>query len=536
MSPRGIPPAKLGLVRVVADAVAAGVKNIHQLERRCELTLEEADAALSAGRLLRVLDGGLGLDQDVALTQLGRDLVATKPSSAEEAQVLRTGLEASQELAGIAGDLLANVEPTLAELADRLEALMGLRARAALRSAGTLRAWRRSLLGGHIVDHPSPAIHRGWRRLHVENYRSIGRIVVDLPPFSMLVGPNGSGKSNVADALLFAAEVGVNASAAIHRRGGIDGIRRWTPEDPADIVIDCRIAASANELDTNYLRHRFVLGGGLRHKWSFLEEVVEIVVGGHAEHRAVRTGEEVDYSWWPTRLPFPAPDASILTVLSQLEDFSAAASLLGGVRRYRPNPDAMREPIKGTDATRLDELGTNIALAVQNLEMAGEGPELENRLSKIVPGLVSLTTDNIGSYSVLRIRQEQGKGGIAELDATGLSDGSLRALGLLVATLQQRRNELLIIEEPEVSVHVAAANLLYDVLREAADKGSVLVTTHSPDLVEAAADEEILVCEYVGGMTRLGSLDPVQRQIVEDGLFSLSELMRSEPLRVSPSD
>jgi type I restriction enzyme M protein len=95
-----------------------------------------------------------------------------------------------------------------------------------------------------------------------------------------------------------------------------------------------------------------------------------------------------------------------------------------------------------------------------------------------------------------------------------------------------RPHELLIVEEPERSVHLGAAGFLYEVLREAADQGAVLVTTHSADLLDAARDEEILVCEYADGVTRVGPLDPSQRQIVKEGLFSLSELMRSEPLRI----
>jgi AAA domain, putative AbiEii toxin, Type IV TA system len=93
-------------------------------------------------------------------------------------------------------------------------------------------------------------------------------------------------------------------------------------------------------------------------------------------------------------------------------------------------------------------------------------------------------------------------------------------------------DELLVIEEPEVSVHVGAAGFLYDVLRQAAEKGTVLLTTHSADLLDAAADDEILVCEYAGGVTRVGRLAAAQRQVVRDGLFSLAELMRSEPLRM----
>ena len=78
--------------------------------------------------------------------------------------------------------------------------------------------------------------------------------------------------------------------------------------------------------------------------------------------------------------------------------------------------------------------------------------------------------------------------------------------GILVAAQQMTPDELLIIEEPEVSIHVGAAQLLFDVLKDASRRGAVLVTTHSADLLDAARDEEILVCSYRDGVTKIGPL------------------------------
>jgi type I restriction enzyme M protein len=64
----------------------------------------------------------------------------------------------------------------------------------------------------------------------------------------------------------------------------------------------------------------------------------------------------------------------------------------------------------------------------------------------------------------------------------------------------------------------------------------VLLTTHSADLLDKAKDEEILVCSYREGVTNIGPLARAQRQIVREGLFSLAELMRSEPLRIEGSE
>jgi len=152
-------------------------------------------------------------------------------------------------------------------------------------------------------------------------------------------------------------------------------------------------------------------------------------------------------------------------------------------------------------------------------------------MAKIIPGLEDICAVEVGRYLTLQFLQRQGDQ-IAPFSATEMSEGALRALGIIVAAQQMTRGELLIVEEPEVHIHPGAANLIFEILQEAASKGAVLVTTHSPELLDAARDEEILVCQYRDGVTSLGPMASEQRELVRSGLFKVSELMRSEPLRI----
>jgi len=153
-------------------------------------------------------------------------------------------------------------------------------------------------------------------------------------------------------------------------------------------------------------------------------------------------------------------------------------------------------------------------------------------MRKVVPGLQYISTEQVGRYLIVKFTQLQSGGQLAEFSADEMSEGALRALGIIVAAYQMKRDELLIIEEPEVSIHSGAAALLFDVLKFASRKGAVLITTHSADLLEAAKEEEILVCDYRSGITHIGPLATQQKEVVKKGLFSLAELVRSEPLRI----
>jgi type I restriction enzyme M protein len=190
----------------------------------------------------------------------------------------------------------------------------------------------------------------------------------------------------------------------------------------------------------------------------------------------------------------------------------------------------MRQPQPPSDSPRLLDKGENIATALARMPES-QRAEVVRAMQRIVPGLGDVRANAAGRYLTLVFTQRHGAERQAEFEATEMSDGALRALAIFVVAQQIRPNELLVIEEPEVSLHPGAADVVYDVLHRASKHGTVLVTTHSPEILDRAKDDEILVCEYVKGVTKLGPLAESQRALVRQGLFSAAELMRSEELR-----
>jgi predicted ATPase len=122
-----------------------------------------------------------------------------------------------------------------------------------------------------------------------------------------------------------------------------------------------------------------------------------------------------------------------------------------------------------------------------------------------------------------------------------MSDGTLRALGVLVALFQGPVNRsdayrLVGIEEPEVALHPAAAGILTDSLRDASTHSQVLVTSHSPDLLDdpAISDDTIFAVIAEHGETKIGRLDPAGRSALRDHLYTAGELLRMDQLRPDP--
>lgn len=351
-----------------------------------------------------------------------------------------------------------------------------------------------------------------WRRMVAQNFRSFAEVRVDLAPFTVVVGPNGSGKSSFADLFVFAAELASgDAAHAVQRRGGILGVRRWSPSKPFDVAVEVSVARTREGLDAPLGSHSFTLHSGKAGAWSFSRD--EVRVSGHPVSRV-------------ELFPTASATVSVARLVAAPE-----ANGLRRVRRIRPNPDAMRTPWIADDRKALSESADNVTSAFGALSDARR-TEVVETMAHIVPGLVDIRVEAFDRFLVLRFDQQQAKGKVATFSATEMSDGALRALGILTALAQMTTDQLLVIEEPEVSVHPGAAQLLYEALKKASRKGAVLVTTHSVDLLDAAADEEILVCRFEDGVSRIGPLADAQREVVRRGLFSLAELVRSEPLRI----
>lgn len=376
-----------------------------------------------------------------------------------------------------------------------------------------------------------------WRRIEVRNYRSIEHVSVDVAPFTVVVGPNGSGKSNFADAFVFARDIANDASTAVQNRGGIAGVRRWRPSRPADVTIDVKVAASREGLDTDFTRHSFTLASKREGKWEFKREVIEEQVGGaltlvlKRERGKTSLLRRTGNVWRRSLLSVPETTSAMLPV-RQLGVLPRISSGLRLVRRYRLNPEAMRQPQLATERVELDESGSNLAAVIRVLRQKPQWDSVLLAMRRLVPGLTDIREGELGRYLGVQFFQQQAGGEHAEFAGTEMSEGAIRALGILIAAQQISRMQLLILEEPEVSIHPGAAAVLFEFLKQASRRGAILLTTHSAELLDAAKDEEILVCDYREGVTHVGPLERAQRRLVKEGLLSAAELMRSEPLRI----
>ncbi len=92
---------------------------------------------------------------------------------------------------------------------------------------------------------------------------------------------------------------------------------------------------------------------------------------------------------------------------------------------------------------------------------------------------------------------------------------------------------MLAVEEPELTVHPGVISSVAETLKEASKRSQVIITTHSPDLMNTLSDDNILVVQLNAGITKIAPINNKQREIVRRRLYGIGDLVRMEGLSLS---
>jgi predicted ATPase len=236
------------------------------------------------------------------------------------------------------------------------------------------------------------------------------------------------------------------------------------------------------------------------------------------------------------------PDRLALASASGLAVFRPVFDALTAMGFYNLNPKLIRELQKPQDGRLLKPAGENIASVIGHLERTA--PEavavIQEYLQTVVPMVHGVERKAIGPMETLEFRQEMaGAKHPWRFLAQNMSDGTLRALGVLTALFQGNQDyspTVIGIEEPETALDPGASAALREALQRASEQTQVIVTSHSPDLLDdlSLSADALLAVASVGGETRIAALDIASRTALRDQLFTAGELLRLSQLAPDP--
>lgn len=369
-------------------------------------------------------------------------------------------------------------------------------------------------------------------RVEVRNYKSIAQVSAALEPLTVLVGPNGSGKSNFIDSLAFVQEcLSESIEVAFRNRGGIGAVRRRSAGHPTHIGI--RICLSLEgDMRADYA---FEIAAKPTERFSVARErcVVQPFMKTESAFE-VRNGEFARAI--PGIRPKVSPDRLALYAASATEEFRPVYDFLTSMRFYSVVPVRLRELQDPDPGVFLKRDGSNAASVLKRL--TEEGPRnaqyerLCRLLSRVVEGLRKVEYRAVGQKETLQFKQDVGLKHPWTFDPVNMSDGTLRVLGLLLAVYQSGHPSVVAIEEPEATVHPAVTELIVQVLMDAAHERQILLTTHSPDILDQKdlLDSQIRVVSVEQSRTQVSPLSESSRRAIRERLYTPGELLRSGEL------
>lgn len=382
-----------------------------------------------------------------------------------------------------------------------------------------------------------PDNHPGFtfvNRVVLKNYRSIAACDVRLGPLTFLVGPNGAGKSNFLDALcLVSASLRSSIEHAMRDRGGINQIRRRSGGHPTDFGI--RLDFRLPDGQIGY----FAFEVGAKKAGGFIVKQEDCAIGPASY--SVKAGELASKS--QTVMPPAADDRLYLVSAAGLPEFRPSFDALSRMGFYNIRPETIRKHQEPDEGDLLNRDGSNLASVIRRMKDSSNGTlrRVQEYLSQVVPGIEGVEYKPVGHLETLEFRQQvENQSGPWRFPAINMSDGTLRALSILVALFQpgvRSRVPLIGIEEPEAALHPAAAGVVLDALMSGSRETQVVITSHSPDLLEAPVltADDILAVEAIGGRTIIGQVDEASRSALSERLYTAGELLRSNQLHTDPT-
>ncbi len=370
-------------------------------------------------------------------------------------------------------------------------------------------------------------------RVILKNYKSIAACDVQLQPLTFLVGRNGSGKSNFLDSLRFVADaLNFSLEHAIRDRGGINDVRRRSRGHPNHFSIGFAFTLP-NSATGHYI---FSIGSRPRGGYEVQSETCIF------QRQYFHVNKDSVVTTSVKAAPAAVTDRLYLVNASGLPEFRPVYDAFSRMGFYNFNPDIIRDLQAPDPRDVLARDGSNLTSVLNQLSSSVK-KDIEEYLALVVPSVHSVDVEKFGHKETLEFRQDvAGDKYPWRFLANNMSDGTLRVLGMLVALFQgdqdaQKRVPLVGIEEPETALHPAAAGVLLDGLRDAAHKTQVIITSHSPDLLDNKDldVDSILAVEAHGGNTAIAQVDEASRSVVRDRLFTTGELLRLDQLQPDPA-
>lgn len=398
--------------------------------------------------------------------------------------------------------------------------------------------------------------------LAIFNYKSLRAVTMTPQPLSVIVGANASGKSNFADAIDFIAEVYQHGlEVAVERKGGYENIAfRRQRRSRAPVEIQLAVELSADDL-TYLLGIETKNEVRIEHSFAFVARESSIRAAFVVNREHLLISEKRRDIWQNTtdierlnqniniKVPeerqlheaihngsssiegLSSTDSILLRILNDTFETASPAELfvsslgqiltgiriliraMGNVRVFQISPSNSRNSGVPTPQPELERLGGNLPAVIDSMRKnnPAEWDLVMGAMRGIMPDISDIEVNYTSSKRLGLFFREEGVGRPWSVEQ--VSDGTIRTLALLVAIFDPTSTAL-VLEEPENSVHPWVIRRILDACRQASAKKPIILTTHSPIVINAVRPEEVWVIWREKGESRLAELSKLDPEFL----------------------
>jgi predicted ATPase len=348
----------------------------------------------------------------------------------------------------------------------------------------------------------------------VSSYRSLRELVIPLHRLNVVTGPNGSGKSNLYRALRLLAEIAQGrVIPVLAREGGLQSTLWAGPESPSPAArrsghpvqgtgrkhpVSLRLGFASDEfgyaIDLGLpipsssafghdpeIKRESVWNGEVLRPASLLVDRRGPVVRSRDEQGkwAIVTHQLSSFDSMMTHCADPRGAPELLMLREQMRGWRFYDQL----RTDAASP--ARLPQVGTHTPVLASDGADLGAALQTIAEIGDRAALDESISDAFPGAAVSVANSDGWFEVEMVQD----GLLRPLRSAELSDGTLRYLLWVAALLTPRPPALLVLNEPETSLHPDLLPALARLIGRAAERSQVVVVSHAAGLIDGLQEQ-----------------------------------------------
>ena len=365
--------------------------------------------------------------------------------------------------------------------------------------------------------------------LTAKGYRSLRDEIIEFGDLNLFIGANASGKSTILDALRFLHE-GVLAHdfrTPVASRGGTVNFS-WKGQRTRQIELTVRLGKGISTYDWSINLFREDID------FHIVETVWELQPGlSPIQLLEAEQGK----GWWSgskdARILFEQEPTSCALAAAAVDTSFRGREIVEFVRRwgfFDPNPFLLRIDWRGLGLDRFDPYGRNLAGTLYTI--AKSSPETLERIRSATHSIVGIPSsihpeESEGSFYFMQ-KEDGVKYPIHQM---GISSGTLRMMALMTALIAEPAINLIGIEEPENCVHPTALRSFVDHVLEARERTQILITTHSPLLLDFLDDPAVVSVVRRGedaGTTVIREKNPTGvREALEASEFGLGQFFET---------